>query len=93
MIGNRSNAASMPAAVRGSGSQTARLITFEKESSGDRRALRSRSYASRSMAIVFVGIHYVYTYVYLVFKSEWVATAQEGAVDRKVYIRHFADAR
>ena len=43
--GNRSNAASMPAAVRGSGGQMARLITFEKESSGDRRALRNRSYA------------------------------------------------
>ena len=57
MTGNRSNAASMPAAVRGSGGQMARLITFEKESSGDRRALRNRSYASRSMVIVFVAIH------------------------------------
>ena len=47
----------MPAAVRGSGGQMARLITFEKESSGDRRALRNRSYASRSMVIVFVAIH------------------------------------
>ena len=47
MTGAPSSAASMAAAVRGAGGHTARLITFEKDSSGMRRAFRNRSYASR----------------------------------------------
>ena len=31
---------------------------------------------------------YVYTYMDLVVKSEWVATAQEGAVDRNLVLRY-----
>lgn len=56
MTGTLSSAASKPAAVRGAGGQTARLITFENESPGDRRALRNSSYASRSIEIVFVAM-------------------------------------
>lgn len=57
MTGTQSSAASMAAAVRGAGGHKARLITFEKDSSGVSRAFRNRSYACRSIDIVFVAMH------------------------------------
>lgn len=56
--GRRSRAASNAAAVRGGVGQCARLMTLEKDSFWWRRALRSLSYASRSIDIVLVAMHF-----------------------------------
>lgn len=58
--GRSASASRNAAAVGASSRQCARLITREKDSFGERRADRRRSYASRSIDIVFVATMHGY---------------------------------